>query len=111
MDAHFAEIGFKYRQLGFQNSAAFQFVHSQVALVVEILNLTLTVDQNAGQAVVSFGSISDLQLNFTDPVQDPQLANWALPLLASRHPAQSANTLRKSLNSMRILYRTNTATS
>lgn len=38
-------------------------------------------DQNAGQAVVSFGSISDLQLNFTDPVQDPQLANWALPLL------------------------------
>ena len=43
-----------------------------------------SADQEAGQAVVSFGSISDLKLNFTDPVEDYGLANWAIPLLGAR---------------------------
>lgn len=43
-----------------------------------------SADQKAGQAVVSFGSISDVKLNFVDPVEDAELANWALPLLNAR---------------------------
>lgn len=48
-----------------------------------------SADQEAGQAVVSFGSISDLNLKFVDPVEDYGLANWAIPLLGARALAVS----------------------